>query len=114
MSIIRFHTASDERPNDHTITAALAVADSTEIDIADFAGGGIAVGTLTNQTTLTYYVATKPGGTYKALYGRTAAAVTQAIDDDRAFPLPDEIYGFGALKIVVDGTALPVTVSLKG
>lgn len=116
MPIDRFHISTDEAPNNRTVTAHhTTVASATEIDIRSLAGGGVWVGTLTDQTTLSYYVAGTPGGTYKRLYNRDGTAVTQAIDDDRAYPLPDEIYGWGALKIMVDGTAgLSVVVSLKG
>jgi hypothetical protein len=114
MSIIRFHTASDERPNDRTVTAHTSLDSSTEINIKDFAGGGVQVGTLSSATTLTYYVAAKPGGTYRQLYDRDNEAVTQAIGSDRSYPLPDEIYGFGALKLTADNEVLTIIVSLKG
>jgi hypothetical protein len=108
MPINRFHA-------ERTATAGITSIDnSTEIDIREFAGGGIAVGTLSNQTTLSYYVASEPGGTYYELCDREGVAVTQAIDDGQAYPLPDELYGFGAFKVLADNTALQVTVSLKG
>jgi|GEM_PF-2492283 len=114
MSIIRFQTASDEVPNNRTVTAATSVEISTEIDIRDFAGGGIVLPSFGSATTLTYYVASKPGGTYQPLYDRDNAAVTQAITSEKSYPLPDEIYGFGALKITADNESLSVVISLKG
>jgi hypothetical protein len=113
MSLIRFHTASDDRPNDRSITASTALEGSTEIDIRDFAGGGLVLPASTSAAALTYHVAAKPGGTYRALHDRDDEAVTQAVAQDRAYPLPDEIYGFGALKITSD-TEVTLTVSLKG
>jgi hypothetical protein len=115
MSIIRFHTATDLSPNDYPVTAATTLEDSTEIDIRDFAGGGVQVGTLWDQSVLFYYVAASPGGTYGLLYDRDDAIVQQNIGQDRCYPLPDEIYGFGALKIACNGSInLSLIISLKG
>jgi len=113
MSLIRFHTASDEHPNEQSITASTTPEGSTEISIRDFAGGGIVLPASTSATALTYHVAAKPGGAYRALYDRDDAAITQSVAQGRAYPLPDEIYGFGALKITAD-TEVTLTVSLKG
>jgi hypothetical protein len=113
MSIIRFHTASDSSPNDFQVTAAILPEDATEIDIRDFAGGGISVPDGVPTTTIWYYVATKPGGTYRLLHDRDDAGVEQIVNGGYCYPLPDEMYGFGAFRMVA-GTAFDLAVSLKG
>lgn len=89
------------------------LADAAEIDISWAAGGGFILPTGETMVTLTFYVAEKKGGTYKQLYDKTNAAISRTVAASRAYPLPDEIYGFPWLKIVgnADGT---LYICLKG
>jgi hypothetical protein len=97
-----------------TATAATSVDNSTPIYLADFSGGGVSVGTITSATKLTFYVAEKTKGTFRALTDSAGDALEQPVATGEAYSLPDEVFGWGALKIVADNEALTVIVSLKG
>ena len=90
-----------------------AVADSEEIGMASYAGGMVFVPSGSGLTTLTYYAAEKPGGTYLAAYDAEGTAITQTVQAERCYPIPTDLYGARAIKITgnTDGTVL---VSLKG
>jgi hypothetical protein len=115
MSIIRFHIPHPGDPTDFIVRADTSVADSTEIDISEFAGGGFVMPDSTSATVITYHVSTRMGGEYEPLYDRTNTIVTQTVAAARAYPFPVEIYGFGAMKLVATtGDEADIRISLKG
>jgi hypothetical protein len=115
MGINRFHVPQPGDPADFIVRADTTVADSTEIDISEFAGGGFVMPDSTSATSIAFHVSTRPGGEYEPLYDRDNAAVTQTVAASRAYPFPDEIYGFGALKLVASGgDEADIRISLKG
>lgn len=115
MSIIRFHVPHPGDPTDFIVRADTSVADSTEIDISEFAGGGFVMPDTTSATAIAFHVSTRIGGEYEPLYDRDNAAVSQTVAASRAYPLPDELYGFGAFKMVASGgDEADIRLSLKG
>jgi len=95
---------------------AVALTDSAsttpEIQMEEWAGGSIHV-VGTSITGLTFYGATEPGGTFVPLYDKTNTAVTRTVDHTQVYPLPDECFGLGAIKIVANAAGA-VNISLKG
>lgn len=93
------------------ITASIGTCDP--IDISHAAGGAFIVTVGASLTSLTFYGCDTRGGTYKALYDKNNAAVTRTVAVDRAYPLPDDCYGFPFVKAVGNNTGTLV-VTTKG
>lgn len=114
MPINRFHVPHPNDTTDFIVRADSTAADSTEIDISEFAGGGFVMPDSSSATSIAFHVSTRIGGEYEPLYDRDNAAVTQTVAVSRAYPFPDEIYGFGALKLVANADEADIRISLKG
>jgi hypothetical protein len=116
MGIIRFHTATDLSPNQRTITVAITPENSTEIDFRDFAGGSFGVDENAGGSAyaIWYHVASKPGGTFRMLCDEDNIPIAHLISPNRSYALPEELYGFGAFKLVTANEPILATVSLKG
>ena len=98
-----------------SITAGVTAAASTEIMFGSYAGGIVFLPAGVGVTTITWYVAEKPGGTYLAAYDEDGTAVTQTVSHTKAYAIPSSLYGARALKAVASaGTASTLMLSLKG
>ena len=84
------------------------------IPMVGWAGGVIYLPTGGDITTLTYYGAVEPGGTFVALHDSDGAAVTQTVSSAKIYELPSAIFGCGALKIVGDSDEDGAIVRMKG
>lgn len=93
-----------------SLTTELAT--TGELDTSEVAGGAVLVPAGSSITTLTWYGAVQPGGTYVPIY-EAAGQVTHAVAAERGYAVPDACFGFGAIKIVADAEG-SVGVSLKG
>jgi hypothetical protein len=97
------------------LTVAVAVADSEEISFGSYSGGFIFTESDSGITTITWYVAEKPGGTYLVAYDEDSVAITQTVTTSRAYAIPSALFGARAVKAVASaGTADTVMVCLKG
>ena len=108
MQILRYGTVLDAVVDE-------TASNCTEIPYEDFAGGLIFIPNGTSINSLKFDVAPEPGGTYERLYNSSNAEVAITAAADRSYPLPDELFGAGAFKIITNSiTAETVKVSLKG
>jgi hypothetical protein len=96
-----------------SVTVATAVASSEEIRLSSYAGGMIFVPAGSSITTLTWYAAEKPDGTYLVAYDEDNIAVTQTVQAGRCYPIPSALFGCRAIK-AVDAAGGYLLVSLKG
>jgi hypothetical protein len=106
MSMTRYCTSSSP-------SLATTLDATPEIAFAQFAGGAVNLPADSSITTLTYYGATTPGGDFVPLYDSAGTALVQTVTAGQGYAMPDAVYGWAALKIVVDNAG-PVSVSLKG
>lgn len=90
-----------------------AVGTTDELDMRSAAGGTVQIPSGSSITSLTYYAATEPGGTYSALYTDSGTAVTQTVAADRVYDMPSAVAACGAVKIVANAAGA-VKVTLKG
>jgi hypothetical protein len=86
--------------------ATYALTDSATTTAAipyrDYAAGTVYVPAASStMTTLTFHVAPKPGGTYLPLYN-SSGAVVMTVAHTRAYPLPAELKGCQAFKMVAN------------
>ena len=87
----------------------------TEIPYQDMSGGLIFIPNGTSINSLKFDVAPEPGGPDERLYDKSNSEVAITAAADRAYPLPDELFGAGAFKIITNSiTAETIKVSLKG
>lgn len=91
----------------HQIAVTLHSATSlaTTLDLADFSGGVIDVGTMsTASTSLQMWVASSSGGEFRRLYKTdgSVADITLAPSTaaGRVYALPDEVFACPTLKVV--------------
>lgn len=103
------------------LSLTTAVSSATAIRFDDVAGGAIEVGTShTAVTTLSVWASEDGGAAYGRLYKDSQAvsiSLSPSASEARVYPIPDECYGVGAVKLVADqpqGTAVSVVVMLKG
>ncbi len=96
-------------------TLALTTSDTTtpELLYGHAAGGTIFIPAASSITTLTYYAAKDPGGTYLPLQTSAGVAVTQTVAAGRAYDMPAACYGCRGLKIKANAAGT-VQISLKG
>lgn len=89
------------------VTIATSVASSQELFFGNYGGGMIHIPTGSSITTLTWYVADKPGGTYLAAYDEAGTQLQQTVGDGKAYAIPLGLFGCAAVKVVGDagGTA---------
>jgi hypothetical protein len=64
-------------------------------------------------TSLAYYGAMEPGGTYVAIQNGEGQAATQTVAAGNGYPIPDECTSYGALKLVANAAGT-VELSCKG
>jgi len=95
------------------VAVGAAVADSQEIIYSGYAHGMFFIPAGSGLTTLTWYAAEKPGGTYLAAYDKDGNAVTQTVVHTRAYPIPEALSGCRAIK-VTGNEAGTIAVSPKG
>ena len=96
------------------ITAGVTAAASTEIMFASYAGGMVFLPAGVGVTTITWYVAEKPGGTMLVAYDEDGVAITQTVSHTKAYAIPSALFGARAVKAVASaGTASTIIVSLK-
>jgi hypothetical protein len=97
-----------------TVTSGVTAAASDEILFGSYAGGIVFLPAGVGVTTITWYVAEKPGGTYLLAYDEDGTAVTQTVSHTKAYAIPAALYGARAIKAVASaGTASTIIVSLK-
>jgi hypothetical protein len=89
------------------------LADSQEVLFSEFALGEVYVPDPTTLGTLTWYAAPEAGGTYYAAYDADGLAITHAVAAGRAYPIPADLAGAAAIKIVGDADG-SVDLVLKG
>jgi hypothetical protein len=95
------------------LTVAAAVDDSEEMNFGSYSSGFIFVPAGATTTTITWYVAEKPGGTYMAAYDEDHVAITTTVAASQAVAIPSSLFGARAVK-AVGNVATTVAVSLKG
>lgn len=103
------------------ITLTTSTANATTLELEDYAGGIIELGTIaTAATTLQMWGASSVGGTFRRLYNSdgTVANITTAPSTSvgQIYSLPDAVFGLPCLQILVghaDGTGVTATVTLK-
>jgi hypothetical protein len=103
---------------------ALTTTSTTAVPIRfdDSAGGGIEIGTsAASFASISVWCSEAPASPYGRLYKNdgSVAAITLSPSqtEPRFYPLPDECYGAGAIRLVADqaaGTAASCMVMLKG
>lgn len=87
-----------------------AVGASSTISLDGFAGGVVDLGTMsTSATTLQFWAASSPSGTYRSLRKADGSAVeltlSPSTSDGRVYAMPDEVFAVPYLKIVAGSTA---------
>lgn len=95
---------------------------ATPIRFDDAAGGAIELGTAASGfTSISVWCSESTGSAYGRLYKTdgsvSAITVSSSTTEPRVYPLPDECYGTGAVRLVADqaaGTAASCMVMLKG
>jgi len=106
------------------IALTTLLATSPDIPMADFASGTIYIPTGSGIGTLTFYGARGVPGeslsngltytpTYTQMYDATNTVVSISVTAGRNYPIPDQAFGYGCMRIVVD-VAGTVDISLKG
>lgn len=96
-----------------SVTVGTAVADSAEIIYTDRAGGRFAVPDGSSITSITWYDAPKPGGTFVTAYDEFGVACVQTVAAGKSYEIPVTLAGAGALKAVGDAAGT-IDVYLKG
>ena len=98
---------------DVTVTNSAATCEA--VLTKNFAGAGFINPSAGSNTSITFWVAEDENGTFRALYDSTNTAVAYAtVANSRAYPVPDEVFGFGAFKMVGnDAGPHTLVVSLK-
>lgn len=95
------------------VSVAVAVASSTEIPFQSYSGGIVYVPVGSSLTTITWYVASKPGGTYTEANDEDGQPVVQTVAAGKAYAIPSALFAAAGLKAVGDA-AETVAMSLKG
>lgn len=97
-----------------TVTSGVTAAASTEIIFGSYAGGMVFLPAGVGVTTITWYAAEQPGGTYLVAYDEDGVAVTQTVSHTKAYAIPSALHGARAIKAVASaGTASTIIASLK-
>lgn len=86
---------------------------SEEILCGSYAGGIVFVPSGSSITTITWYVAEKPGGTYLVLLDDSGGSIVQTVAAGYAYALPAALFGARAAK-AVGNAAGSVALTLKG
>lgn len=101
-----------------TATIASGATESDAVELRSFAGGGYALPSTFDGTTLTFKVCSTEDGTFQTLYDQYGSALSITVAASRSFPLPQEIFGWLFFKFVA-GTSqstsdTSITVVLAG
>ena len=100
--------------NTITYSSGVTAAASDEIPFGPYAGGILFIPAGEGVTTITWYAAEKPGGTYLPLSDEDGTAVTQTVVHTNAYAIPAAAYGARALKAVASaGTASTIYLTMK-
>ena len=107
-----------------SFSLALTTTTTTAVPIRfdDVAGGAIELGTsATSFTSISVWCSDSPTNTFGRLYKAdgsvSSISLSQSLTEPRVYPLPDECYAAGAVRLVADqaaGTAATCVVMLKG
>lgn len=95
-----------------TVSLTTSITTTEEIGFKGYGGGMVHVPNGSSVTSLTWWSAPEPGGTYEAAYDKDGNAVTQTVAADQAHPIPLALFGCGAIKAVANAAG-NVQVSLK-
>lgn len=85
-----------------TITLNTATSTTDELRLGSYAGGFLFFDASSTITSLTWYVAEKPDGTYLAAYDEDGVAITQTVASDGAYAIPSALFGAVVAKAVSD------------
>lgn len=109
MALHRFTTVLKD------VQAAAAVADSTEILYSEYSSGMLFFENGNTIEEITWYAAPEAGGEYEPAEDYDSAAITQAVAQNQAHPIPLALIGCVAIKAVTTtGTADGIdSISLK-
>jgi hypothetical protein len=97
-----------------TVSLTDAIATTEEIKFSNYTGGFVCLPTVSaaSITSLTWWVADKPGGTFRAAYDEDGTAIVQTVSHSKAYAIPAAIFGAMAAKIVVNAAGT-VAITLK-
>ena len=97
-----------------TVSLTDAIATTEEIKFGNYTGGFVLIPTVAgaNITSLTWWVADKPAGTFYPASDEDGTAIVQTVAKTRAFAIPAAIFGAVAAKIVVNAAGT-VAITLK-
>lgn len=104
-----------ESPEVSALTVGLDTTVNASAEIKFQARGAtVLIPTGSGITSLTYYAAEKPGGTYLPLYASDASTeVTQTVQGGRAYDMPAAVFGAYPIKIVANAAG-NVYLTMKG
>jgi hypothetical protein len=95
-----------------TVALNTAIGTTAEIKYTEVAGGMVMVPAASSITSITWWAAPYPGGTYEAVVDGAGSEVATTIAADQSAAIPSALFGAGAIKGVVN-SAGSVQVSLK-
>jgi hypothetical protein len=103
------------------ITLTTTTDTAQTLDLCDFSGGVVDVGTLSaSVTTLQCWGASSNGGTFRRLYNADGSVADITLAPSTAaggvFALPDAVFGVPFLEVVAGhaaGTGVPAIITLK-
>lgn len=94
-----------------------ALADTTALSMAGYAGGRVYIPAGSSVTSLTFYDAPYAEGTFVASYDDTTttpvAIALTGLSAEKSYPIPAKMFGAGAIKMVSNADGV-VDVCLKG
>lgn len=99
--------------NPVTVAVTDALATAQEIIFSDQAGGRVYIPSGSSITSLTWYDAPEPGGTFLASYDEYGTALAQTVAAEKSYEIPVSLAGAGALKVVGDAAGT-IYLAIKG
>lgn len=102
---------------DVTATIASGAAASDAVDARGYSGGGYRLPSTFDGTALTFQVSEAEAGTYATLYDQYGSALSVVVAASRAYPLPQELFGWPFFKLVsgtnqsTSNTLIPVVLA---
>ena len=85
-----------------TVTLNTATSTTEELRLGSYAGGFLFIPADSTITSLTWYVAEKPGGTYLAANDEDSHPITQTVTAGQAYAIPAALFGAIVAKAVSD------------
>jgi hypothetical protein len=85
---------------------------SEEISHQSYAGGLVLIPNGSGITSLKFDVSDASGGTFERLYDKSNAEVSITVAVDRAYPLPDELFGAASFKLVTNNITSDETIKI--